>query len=162
MDWATRRVLSWGLSNTLDARFCTDAFSEALQRYGRPQDLQLRPGQPVHQPGVHLGAQRLRCRHLHGRQGPVHGQHLHRPLWRSLKYEAVYLHEISDGFQAQRVIARWVAFYNTQRPHSALAGSTPAEAYERGLQRQDSPHTPPAPPPVPSVQKDVSNRTLAA
>ena len=50
-------------------------------------------------------------------------------LWRSLKYEAVYLHEIADGFTARRVIGEWIGFYNTQRPHSALGGRTPAEAY---------------------------------
>ena len=48
-------------------------------------------------------------------------------LWRSLKYEAVYLHEIADGFTARRVIGEWIGFYNTQRPHSALGGRTPAE-----------------------------------
>lgn len=47
--------------------------------------------------------------------------------------DAVYLHELSDGFQAQRGIARWMEFYNTQRPHSALADSTPTEAYEKGM-----------------------------
>ena len=52
-------------------------------------------------------------------------------LWRLLKYEAVYLHELTDGFAAQRAIANWLHFYDTQRPHSALADSTPAEAYER-------------------------------
>ena len=50
-------------------------------------------------------------------------------LWRSLKYEAVYLHELSDGFAAERVIAAWMTFYNHVRPHSALGGRTPAEAY---------------------------------
>ena len=50
-------------------------------------------------------------------------------LWRSLKYEAIYLHELTDGFRAERVIAEWIGFYNTERPHSALAGQTPAEAY---------------------------------
>ena len=53
-------------------------------------------------------------------------------LWRSLKYEAVYLHELSDGFVARRVIGDWIDFYNTERPHSALAGQTPAEAYGAG------------------------------
>ena len=71
-------------------------------------------------------------------------------LWRSLKYEAVYLHEISDGFQAQRLISRWFAFYNRRRPHSALGGSTPAEAHEKGMlthgpaQRRSSPASLPA------------------
>ena len=46
-------------------------------------------------------------------------------LWRSLKYEAVYLHELSDGFAAQRLISRWMEFYNTLRPHSALGGLPP-------------------------------------
>ena len=50
-------------------------------------------------------------------------------LWRSLKYEAVYLHEIADGFQARRPIRDWVRFYNLERPHAALDGRTPAEAY---------------------------------
>ena len=53
-------------------------------------------------------------------------------LWRSLKYEAVYLHEIADGFTARRVIGEWIAFYNTIRPHSALGGRTPG----RGLPRR--------------------------
>ncbi len=53
-------------------------------------------------------------------------------LWRSLKYEAVYLHELTDGFRAERVIGEWIGFYNTERPHSALAGRTPAEAYGVG------------------------------
>ncbi len=53
-------------------------------------------------------------------------------LWRSLKYETLYLHELSDGFKAERVIAEWIDFYNTERPHSSLGGRTPAEAYGAG------------------------------
>ena len=50
-------------------------------------------------------------------------------LWRSLKYEAVYLHELTDGFEAERVIGAWMTFYSDVRPHSALGDRTPAEAY---------------------------------
>jgi putative transposase len=50
-------------------------------------------------------------------------------LWRSLKYEAVYLHEMTDGFVAERVIGDWLYFYNTDHPHSSLGGQTPAEIY---------------------------------
>ncbi len=53
-------------------------------------------------------------------------------LWRSLKYEAVYLRELKDGFEAQRVIAQWLEFYNEERPHSALDGRTPGEVYRGG------------------------------
>ena len=53
-------------------------------------------------------------------------------LWRSLKYEAVYLHELADGRDAERLIGSWIAFYNESRPHSALDGRTPGEVY-RGM-----------------------------
>ena len=53
-------------------------------------------------------------------------------LWRSLKYEAVYLHEIAGGLTARRVIGEWISFYNTERPHTALAGRTPDEACRGG------------------------------
>lgn len=53
-------------------------------------------------------------------------------LWRSLKYEAVYLHELCDGMDAERIIATWVDFYNEVRPHLWLGGRTPGEAYRDG------------------------------
>ena len=53
-------------------------------------------------------------------------------LWRSLEYEAIYLHEIADGLQNRRLIRDWVACYNAERPHAALGGRTPAEAYRDG------------------------------
>ncbi len=85
-------------------------------------------------------------------------------LWRSFKYEAVYLHELSDGFQAQRVIARWMEFYNTQRPHSALDGSTPAETYDEGMlmEIQAEPHRSPAPLLAQPEHENVLNGTPAA
>ncbi len=62
-------------------------------------------------------------------------------LWRSMKYEAVYLHDLADGFEAERVIDEWMAFYKTERPHSALAGRTPVEAYrgEEPVDMMDKP-----------------------
>ena len=57
-------------------------------------------------------------------------------LWRSLKYEAVYLRDLDDGFEAQRVIGEWVEFYNETRPHAALGGRTSAEAYRDGVAEQ--------------------------
>ena len=85
-------------------------------------------------------------------------------LWRSLKYEAVYLHELTDGFKAERVIAEWIDFYNTERPHSALAGRTPAEAYGAGrpVDLMDNASALPTTPPAQQQQQDVINRILAA
>ena len=85
----------------------------------------------------------------HGEKFPCPGQITER-LWRSLKYEAVYLQELSDGFVAQRVIHGWIGFKNTERPHSALDGKTPAEAYWANrpvdvmiIQKTLRPHIPP-------------------
>ena len=85
-------------------------------------------------------------------------------LWRSLKCEAVNLHELSAGSQAHWVVARWMAFYNTEKPHSALADSIPTEADDRGmlLERQAEPHPSPAPPSAQPEHEDVLNGTLAA
>ena len=86
-------------------------------------------------------------------------------LWRSLKYEAVYLHEMTDGFVAQRVIGEWIGFYNTARPHSALDGRTPAEAYwARGpMDMMDKADALPTSPQAQQQQKSFKmNRALAA
>ncbi len=85
-------------------------------------------------------------------------------LWRSLKCEAVYLHDLMDGFKAERVIGEWIDFYNTARPHSALAGHTPAEAYGAGqpVDMMDKAHAFPTSPQAQQQQQNVINRTLAA
>ena len=85
-------------------------------------------------------------------------------LWRSLKYEAVYLHELSDGFVARRVIGDWIDFYNTEWPHSSLGGQTPAEAYGAGrpVDMMDKPDGLPTSPQAQQQQQDVINTILAA
>ena len=85
-------------------------------------------------------------------------------LWRSLKYEAVYLHELTDGFVAERVIGEWIGFYNAERPHSALAGQTPAEAYWAGrpVDMMDKADALPTSPQAQQPQQDMINRFLAA
>ena len=129
MDWASRRVLAWRLSNTLDARFCIEALSEAMERHGTPEIFNTDQGSQftsfdftamLKDAGIAIS--------MDGRGRCMDNIFIER-LWRSLKYEAVYLHELSDGFHAERVIRDWVAFYNTERPHSALEGRTPAETH---------------------------------
>ena len=86
-------------------------------------------------------------------------------LWRSLKYEAVHLHELTDGFHAERVISDWIEFYNTERPHSALAGQTPAEAYGVGgrpVDMMDKARALPISPQIEQQQQNMINRILAA
>jgi hypothetical protein len=85
-------------------------------------------------------------------------------LWRSLKFEAVYLHELTDGFKAERVIGEWIDFYNTERPHSALAGRMSAEAYreDRPMDMMDKARALPTSPQAQQHQQNVINRIPAA
>ena len=164
MDWATRRVLAWRLSNTMDARFCVEALAEALARYGRPDIFNTDQGSQftsfeftgaLKDAGVRIS--------MDGRGRCMDNVFIER-LWRSLKYEAVYLHELTDGFEAERVIGEWIDFYNTERPHSALAGQTPAEAYgaEQPVDMMDKATALPTSPQAQQPQQDVINRILAA
>lgn len=129
MDWATRHVLSWRLSNTLEASFCVEALQEALQRYDAPKIFNTDQGAQftslaftgvLREVGVQIS--------MDGRGRCMDNIFIER-LWRSLKYEAIYLTEMTEGFTARRVISEWLDFYSHTRPHSSLDGSTPHEAY---------------------------------
>ncbi|MEM9046968.1 MAG: IS3 family transposase [Pseudomonadota bacterium] len=136
MDWATRKVLSWRLSNTMHADFCIDALNEAITRYGPPEIVNTDQGSQftgsawittLTEAGVRIS--------MDGRGRYLDNIFIER-LWRSLKQEAIYLEEITDGFQARRVVKNWMAFYNAERPHSALDRRTPDDAYRFGLKEQ--------------------------
>ena len=121
MDWATRKVLSWRLSNTLEAEFCIAALEEALARYGRPDLFNTDQGSQFTSPrfvevltgaGVRVW--------MDGRGRWMDNVFIER-LWRSLKYECVYLHTFETGSELRAGLTRWIGYYNGQRPHSALA-----------------------------------------
>ena len=133
MDWASRRVLAWRLSNTMDTEFCLAALADALEGYGIPEIFNTDQGSQFTSIAFtgQLEATGIRCS-MDGRGRWLDNVFIER-LWRSLKYEAVYLRDLEDGFEAQRVIDAWMAFYNETRPHSALGGRTPAEAYRDGV-----------------------------
>jgi len=132
MDWATRKVLAWKLSNTMDTGFCVEALDDALADHGRPEIFNSDQGSQFTSAeftGRLLGAE-IKIS-MDGRGRCMDNIFIER-LWRSLKYEAVCLVEMSDGFHAERVIGEWIAFYNGVRPHSSLGGRTPDEAYGAG------------------------------
>ncbi len=164
MDWATRHVLAWRLSNTMDSGFCVEALNEALSKYGKPQIFNTDQGSQFTSfdfTGILKGAEITIS--MDGRGRCMDNIFIER-LGRSLKYEAIYLHELTDGFKAEQVIGEWIGFYNTERPHSSLDGQTPAEAYSAGLpvDMMDKPDGLPTSPKAQQQQQDVINRVLAA
>lgn len=129
LDWASRRVLAWRLSNTLTTDFCVDAVQEALTRHGPPEIFNTDQGcQFTSQEFTGL----LKS---HGIQISMDGTGRWRDnvfverLWRSLKYEEVYLHAYETVRDAQEGVGRYLMFYNQQRPHRALDGQTPDQVY---------------------------------
>ncbi len=147
-----------------DARFCVEALNEALDRYGKPDIFNTDQGSQftshdftgvLKEAGIGIS--------MDGRGRCMDNVFIER-LWRSLKYEAVYLHELTDGFKAERVIGEWFGFYNTERPHSTFAGRTPGEAYgtARPVDMMDKPDGLPTSPRAQQQQQDVINRILAA
>lgn len=165
MDWATRHVLAWRLSNTMDSRFCVEALREAMAQHGKPEMFNTDQGSQFTSfdfTGVLKDADIAIS--MDGRGRCMDNIFIER-LWRSLKYEAVYLHELIDGFVAERVIGQWIDFYNTVRPHSALDGATPAEAYstKRPVDMMDKAYALTTSPQAQQPQKTFSvNRVLAA
>jgi putative transposase len=130
MDWYSRRVLAWRISNTLDSRFCIDALEEALNRFGKPEIFNSDQGsqftaddftKPLRERGIAIS--------MDGKGRCIDNIFIER-LWRSLKYEEVYLHPYEDVLEARSRIGRYLAFYNDERAHQALGYQTPAAFYD--------------------------------
>ena len=133
MDWSTRKVLSWRVSNTMDVEFCVEALEEALARFGRPEIFNTDQGSQFTSSEFTdvLKAADVRIS-MDGRGRWMDNVFIER-LWRSLKYECVYLHAFETGSELRNGLSRWINYYNTRRPHSTLAGRTPDEAYGAGV-----------------------------
>jgi putative transposase len=132
MDWASRAVLAWRLSNTMDSSFCVAALEEALARFGRPVIFNTDQGSQFTSAaftGVLLAAD-VRVS-MDGRGRWMDNVFIER-LWRSLKHEDIYLKGYAHGREAHAGIACWIAFYNTRRPHQALGQRTPMAVWGEG------------------------------
>jgi putative transposase len=130
MDWYSRRVLSWRLSNTLDSSFCVEALEEALSRFSTPEIFNTDQGaqftadaftRPLRERGIAIS--------MDGKGRCLDNVFVER-LWRSLKYEEVYLHAYDDMAQARDGLGRYLGFYNDERPHQSLGYQTPAAFYD--------------------------------
>jgi putative transposase len=133
MDWASRAVLSWRLSNTMDASFCVAALEEALARFGKPEIFNTDQGSQFTSTAFTgtLAAAGVRIS-MDGRGRWMDNVFIER-LWRSLKHEDIYLKGYADGREAKAGIGSWVAFYNLRRPHQALGHRPPMAVWRAGV-----------------------------
>ncbi|HEY2236505.1 MAG TPA: IS3 family transposase [Candidatus Angelobacter sp.] len=129
IDWFSRRVLAWRLSITMDTSFCIEALEEAMSIYGRPEIFNTDQGSQftseaftgrLKKEGIEIS--------MDGKGRWADNVFVER-LWRSLKYEHVYLHAYESVAEARAKIGRYFAFYNSQRPHSSLGAQTPDQVY---------------------------------
>ena len=129
LDWYSRKVLAWRLSNTLDEDFCQEALREALRLYGCPELFNSDQGAQFTSrefTGILAGYGINISMDSKGRW--LDNVMIER-LWRSLKYECVYLHAFTDGHEAHKAIGIWFSYYNEKRPHLSFNGLTPNEMY---------------------------------
>ena len=135
LDWASRKALSWRVSITLDSAFCVAALEDALARYGRPAIVNTDQGAQftsavftdvLKAQGIPLSMDGKGC---------WRDNIFIERLWRTLKYEEVYLHAYDTVSAAVAGLDRYLTLYNTRRPHSSLADQTPDEAYFTPTQR---------------------------
>lgn len=136
MDWYSRKVLSWRLSNTMEVGFCLEALHEALVLYGKPDIFNTDQGSQftsidftniLKEAAIHIS--------MDGRGRWMDNVFIER-LWRSVKYECVYLHAFDNGHVLQRALDQWFSYYNKDRPHSTFDGQTPDEVYYRSAPSQ--------------------------
>lgn len=133
MDWWSRYVLSWELSNTMEAEFCIRAWERALAQAGTaPLISNTDQGSQFTSPGFIDAVQSAGVEvSMDGRGRWIDNRFIER-LWRSVKYEDVYINDYGDGLSAGRGLGKWFGDYNDDRPHEALEYATPAEWYHSG------------------------------
>jgi putative transposase len=133
VDWFSRRVLSWRVSITLEAAFCIEALEDALARYSRPAIFNTDQGSQFTSSGFTDVLVRNGIAISMDGKGSWRDNVFVERLWRSIKYEEVYLRAYDTVSEARASLGRYLAFYNGRRPHSSLDRQTPDQAYFTGL-----------------------------
>jgi len=135
IDWASRAVLAWRLSNTMDTSFCIAALDEALARYGTPRIFNTDQGSQFTSEAFtdRLIAAGIAIS-MDGRGRFLDNIFIER-LWRSIKYEEIHLKAYADGREARAGIGSWMEFYNTRRPHQAMNNQMPMAVWRAGMDR---------------------------
>lgn len=125
MDWHSRKVLSWRLSNSMDAGFCIEALKEALAKHGTPEIFNTDQGSQFTSGDWINVLTEAKVKISMGGKGAWRDNRMTGQLWRSLKYECVYLHAFESGSETKAGIRKWLAYYNGERPHSTHGTLTP-------------------------------------
>ena len=129
VDWFSRRVLAWRVSITMDADFCIEALEEALARFGKPEIFNTDQGSQFTSIDFTGVLKREEIAISMDGKGCWRDNVFVERLWRSVKYEEVYLHAYASVPEARAGIGRYFGFYNGGRPHSSLGGRTPDDVY---------------------------------
>jgi putative transposase len=134
MDWYSRKVLSWRVSNTMEADFCVEALAEAIGRYGAPEIFNTDQGsQFTSQAFTGLLEKNSIAISMDGR-GRVQDNIFIERLWWTLKYHYIYLHSFGNGSELRNGLRNWFDFYNRDRFHQSLDNLTPDEVYYNLIQ----------------------------
>jgi putative transposase len=134
----------WLLRLASAAGFCVAALEEALVRHGKPEIFNTDQGSQFTLQAFTSVLREAEVRISMDGRGRWMDNVFIEHLWRSLKYECVYLHAFETGLELRAGLVRWITYYNTLRPHSGLAGQTPAEAYGPIAQSDDGGHVRPS------------------
>jgi putative transposase len=129
IDWFSRKVLAWRLSNSMAADFCVEALEEALARFGAPEIFNTDQGAQFTCTEFISVLKTHQIRISMDGKGRWRDNVFVERLWRSVKYEEVYLHAYETATAARNGIARYMQFFNTRRPHTALDRRTPDTVY---------------------------------
>lgn len=132
IDWYSRKVLSWRLSNSMDASFCVDCLEDALRRYGKPDTFNSDQGSQFTSTAFISVLEREQITiSMDGRGRALDNIFVER-LWRTVKHEDVYLKGYGDLCSLMVGLTEYFAFYNEERPHQSLGNQTPAQTYRTG------------------------------
>ena len=129
IDWFTRRVLAWRLSISMDTAFCVEAVQEALEKHGRPDIFNTDQGSQFTAQAFTGLLHGAKVKISMDGKGAWRDNVFIERLWRTIKYEEVYLKAYENVAEARASLARYITFYNTRRPHQGLDGLTPDMAY---------------------------------
>ena len=133
IDWASRAVLAWRLSNTIDNRFCVEALEEALERHGKPRIFNTDQGAQFTSAAFTDQLEKADVVISMDGRGRFMDNIFIERLWRSIKYEEVHLKAYADGREARAGIGSWMTFYNFRRPHQAMNNQTPMAVWRDGM-----------------------------